>query len=119
MRVIVCGDRNYTDREYLFDTLDSFGDRITEVIEGGAFGADTWAYQWAEARGVPHTRIPAQWGEYGEYAGPLRNRRMLDLKPDMVLAFHKDIAKSKGTKHMLTIANRAGVPTQLFSGSSA
>lgn len=38
-------------------------------------------------------------------AGPMRNRQMLDEKPDLVVAF----AGGSGTRNMIDIARRAGV----------
>lgn len=41
-------------------------------------------------------RFPAKWNEHGKAAGPIRNQQMLtEGKPDVVFAFHDDIASSK------------------------
>ena len=51
----------------------------------------------------------ADWERLGRGAGPERNRRMLEQSnPDLVLAFWD--GKSRGTKHMIEIAEKAGVP---------
>jgi hypothetical protein len=45
-----------------------------------------------------------------------RPEAMLRLtSPDLVLAFHPDITQSKGTKHMVGIAEAAGVPVKVFT----
>jgi hypothetical protein len=120
MKVLVCGDRHYSDRKYLWHVLDREHHlrRFTEVIAGGAAGADTLAAIWATEHHVPFTVVTADWETYGKAAGPIRNQQMLDMGPDMVAAFHQDIEASRGTKHMVTIARAAKVPTQVFSGSS-
>ena len=41
---------------------------------------------------------PADWKKYGKSAGPIRNREMLKMDPDIVLIFHDDPKNSKGTK---------------------
>jgi hypothetical protein len=41
---------------------------------------------------------------------------MLAAKPDLVLAFHADLAHSKGTKHMVGIARKAGIPVEIITG---
>ena len=52
----------------------------------------------------------ADWELEGKAAGPIRNQRMLDIhQPDLVLAFHRFIANSKGTKDMVDRARKAGV----------
>lgn len=107
MRVIVCGGRDYADRERLFAVLDNMHrrHRISEVIEGGATGADAMAGEWATERGINLTVMPADWKGQGKRAGPLRNRRMLDLHPDMVIAFKG----GRGTAHMKAIAKAADI----------
>jgi hypothetical protein len=111
-RVLVCGSRHFTDRKLLEATLQQFA--IEEIIEGGAFGADTLAREWAFAHKIPVMEFMADWGKYGRAAGPLRNKRMLDeAKPDLVIAF---MAKgSKGTKNMVQQAAKAGVKTHVVN----
>lgn len=107
MRIIVCGGRNYKDRKHVFATLDKLNkvEIITEVIDGGATGADWLASQWSMAHGVKNTRVYAEWDLLGKKAGPLRNQQMLDLKPDVVVAF----PGGTGTAHMVRIAKEAAV----------
>ena len=46
--------------------------------------------------------FPAQWSKYGRAAGPLRNTQMLsEGNPDIVLAFHDNIKRSRGTRNMI------------------
>ena len=106
MRLLVCGGRTWgyawhgatadekrralRQRKQTFDVLDRL-DRIVGVdvvIHGDAKGADTVAQKWAETRGCPVERYPANWKQEGRKAGPLRNTRMLDEgAPDVVVAF--------------------------------
>jgi hypothetical protein len=65
--------------------------------------------------GLSEIECPAKWEEHGKAAGPIRNRQMLTHKPAMVIAFHNDIQKSKGTKDMITAAKDAGIPIRLVS----
>ena len=60
---------------------------ITEIISGGARGADTLAEEWADENNIPKTIVKADWKTHGKAAGPIRNQQMLDLKPNMVVAF--------------------------------
>ena len=111
MRVLVCGDRNWTDIEVIRQKLISIPD-ISVVIEGEARGADRIARQVAEELNIPVEKFPANWDKYGKAAGPIRNQQMLDEgKPDLVLAFHNDLENSKGTKDMVIRADKAGVET--------
>lgn len=104
MRVLVCGGRDFCDREAVFAALDRLGPLI--VIHGGARGADMLAGQWAEERTVACMVFPAPWRGAGKAAGPMRNRWMLAWgRPDLVMAF----PGGAGTGHMVRIAEREGI----------
>ncbi len=71
----------------------------------------------AAGLGLSVQAYPAQWHQYGRAAGPLRNQEMLtDAKPDLVLAFHRNLARSRGTADMVRRARAAGVPVRVFTG---
>lgn len=111
MRVLVCGSRDWADRDALDAALDRAAGvvRVTEVIHGSARGADTMAGEWAARRRIPVTAFPADWQNLGKRAGVVRNRTMLDLgRPGLVIAF--PLGASPGTRHMVTIARVAGLP---------
>ncbi len=58
---------------------------------------------------------PAEWNKYGHEAGNLRNHRMLvDEQPDLVLAFHENIAVSKGTKDCIQRAQELAIDWELI-----
>lgn len=110
MRVLVCGGRDYSDRDKVFSMLDDLhtGDKgpITLLIEGGASGADNLAQMWAAERGVARSTFWANWRGEGRAAGPIRNAKMLaDGKPDLVVAF----PGGRGTQDMCRRARAAGV----------
>lgn len=118
MRVLVCGDRHWADKDKIREVLSSVPN-LEAVIEGEAKGADTLAREVAEELGVPVLPFPANWVRYGRAAGPIRNRQMLGGKPDLVIAFHNNIGESRGTKNMLGLAKDAGIPTRLCTSSSS
>ena len=95
MRAIVCGGRDYNNSDRVFEILNRF--RITCVIEGGASGADKLAAEWARQKGIEHIQVLADWNRFGNSAGPIRNRKMLEYDPDIVIAF----PGGKGTKDMI------------------
>src|SRR6188508_2429115 len=113
MKVLVCGDRNWTDIWAIYDVLHRL-DRGSTIIHGAARGADTMAGTIAKKLGFTIISVPAQWEKHGRAAGPIRNKKMLDLNPDLVLAFHKDIENSKGTKNMVEIARKKGVEVIIY-----
>jgi len=121
VRLLVCGSRNWSDREYLFSILDSVDVaskfQIECVIEGEASGADKMAALWADQYEIPVKAFPAQWRTFNKAAGPIRNTQMLDEgKPDVVVAFHENVWESKGTKDMISQALKRGIPVWLYPG---
>jgi hypothetical protein len=111
--MIVCGSRDWEDRETIYKTLAEFPKDWT-VIHGDCRGADRIAGAAAIHLGMTVEIYPAQWKIFGRKAGPIRNRQMLDEgKPDMVLAFHHDYKSSSGTKNMIKQASEQGLNTVL------
>lgn len=114
MKVLVCGDRNWTDYGSIKYALLYVG--ATHVVEGDARGADRIAGEVAKDLGLELSVYPADWGKYGRAAGPIRNRQQLDTEePDIVLAFHQNIAESKGTKDMVKYAKSKGYEVHVIS----
>lgn len=108
MKIIVCGGRDFDNLEAVSRalTMVHHKHRITELVEGGARGADMHARDWAKANDVKTTTVHADWKRYGPAAGPIRNSEMLrDHRPDAVIAF----PGGKGTADMVKIARDAGV----------
>jgi hypothetical protein len=105
---IVCGGRNYADKERLFALLDMtrYVHAITKIAHGGATGADALAGEWAWQRGLECRSYEAAWKKHGNSAGPIRNQRMLDAeKPDLVIAF----PGGRGTADMVQRARAADI----------
>lgn len=112
MRVLICGDRNYTNRKKIRAYMVTLP-KNTIIIDGGARGADSLANEIAVQNGYPTERYFAEWNIYGRAAGPIRNKQMLDEgKPDLVVYFHDDIDNSKGTRNMILKATAAGIPVK-------
>lgn len=109
MRVLVCGGRDYEDWTFIVRVLDRVHARqtITQLIEGGATGADELARRWAKARGIEVLTFTAHWERYPGRAGLIRNAQMLrEGRPELVVAFKG----GRVTAHMVTIASAALVP---------
>ena len=106
MRVLVCGGRDFQDARQMYSWLDGLLPRPTLIIQGGAFGADAIASEWAYKRDVLERQFPADWKKHGRAAGPIRNQQMLEEgKPELVVAFPGGI----GTADMVRRARAAGV----------
>jgi len=111
MRILVCGGRDFPHRDLVHDWLDSFHEAqpVTELIHGGASGVDTYAAEWGRERGLRVFCCKADWEKHGPAAGPIRNARMLEWKPDVVIAF----PGGRGTENMVSLAMKAGVIVEI------
>jgi hypothetical protein len=113
MRVLVCGGRDFSDREKLASALDAIHLRtpFSVLIHGAAPGADTLAGEWARERGIAVVPFPADWKGQGRAAGPIRNKRMLDEgRPDLVVA----MPGGRGTANMVSQAENANVAVKVI-----
>jgi hypothetical protein len=83
------------------------------LLEGGARGADRFAREFANGLGCTVETHEADWKRYGKAAGGIRNQRMVDSKPDGVLAF----PGGKGTEDCVRRAVKAGISVRIAGGS--
>jgi hypothetical protein len=113
MKVLICGGRHFTDTAFVWTMLDRLHTEapFTAIMQGGADGADYLANEWAKTKPeVQRYVCKADWKKYPKAAGPIRNARMLEWKPDLVVAF----PGSKGTADMVRRAREAGVEVREF-----
>lgn len=114
MRVIISGSRDWKE-EHLIRAAIGALPADTLVAHGACRGADEIAGGEAFDAGLAVAPFSADWNRQGKSAGPKRNARMLRvIEPHLVIAFHDEIEKSKGTRHMLRISGKAGVPVLAF-----
>lgn len=128
MRIMVTGGRTYgvldprkplehprkrAERRTLRDALDALKllpRGVTEVLHGGAKGADFLAKEWAFNNRIKATPFYAAWKDYGLRAGPIRNQEMVDSKPDLVVAF----PGNEGTADAVAKARAAGIEVMVI-----
>lgn len=109
MNLIIAGCRDFTDRDFIYEGIDSF---ITDhgtprlIIEGGATGVDQIAGEYAKDHNIPLQIFKADWNKYGRAAGPIRNEEMAKHGTHL-LAFWD--GKSRGTKNMIEMAKLYGL----------
>jgi hypothetical protein len=114
MKVLAAGSRYYQDFQKILAIISSLD--IDLLIAGGCRGADTLAVRAASQCGIRYIEYPAGWRRFGRSAGPRRNQILLDMKkPDLLLVFHEDLARSKGSRDMLSRVVRAGIPYRIYS----
>lgn len=107
MKLLVCGGRDYEDSDRVNHCLTKIHEKygITEIVEGGAEGADSLCAKWARYRGIKVTTFKADWRQYGKAAGPIRNREMAEYQPDYCCAF----PGGSGTLNMIRTCDEHGI----------
>lgn len=119
-KVLICGDRNYTRvyvkavRKVIHALTKIHGTKNLLIIEGGAPGVDSIVKVIAHKSNVHVAEIEALWDTRHKSAGGQRNEMMAALWPDEVIGIHSDLASSRGTKGMLDLAKRLGIPNTLI-----
>lgn len=104
VKVLVCGGRNFNNRQVVHRVLTKLNPDI--VVHGGASGADKLAGEWAEENGKEERIYYAKWGLHGKAAGPMRNKEMLEKEIEGlngVIAF----PGGRGTQDMINRARHA------------
>lgn len=100
MKIIIAGSRSFNDYEYFKACIATFNKyrTITEVVSGGAKGADALGERYADENGIPVKKFEADWSAYGKRAGPIRNRAMAEYADGAICFWGM---KSRGTENMI------------------
>lgn len=112
---MVCGGREYQNYDILANTLSDIRGKHPDMtlISGGARGADSLAEIYCQTNNVKCTVLKADWAKYGKGAGAIRNTQLLNLNPDLVIAFWD--GKSKGTADSIKKAKQKGIEVRIIS----
>lgn len=112
MKLIVCGGRSYKFKKEENLLLSYINERygVTEIVSGGATGADKAGEEWGNLRGLPIKQFLPDWSK-GKQGGPLRNQQMAEYA-DACVAF----PGGSGTKDMMERARKEGLLVWDFTG---
>lgn len=101
MKTIIAGGRGYLFTQKDIEWLDQIHakHKITEVVSGGAFGADSCGEAWATVNAIPVKVFQADWETHGKAAGPIRNQQMAEYADACIL-----FPGGKGTESMRQLA---------------
>lgn len=110
MILAIVGSRTFTNYNKLKQSItDNFDiTTITQIISGGAIGADTLGERFAIENNIETIILKPEWDKYGKSAGYRRNKDIID-KCDTVIAFWN--GKSPGTQHSINIATKLNKKT--------
>lgn len=111
MKVIIAGSRTICNPFYVSLAIKNADFPISEVVCGLAHGVDLFGKLWAEVFHVPVKEFPADWTNLGKRAGYVRNTEMAEYADALIAIWD---GKSKGTKHMIDIANQKALLTHII-----
>lgn len=110
MKVAVVGSRGLS-----IDDLGSYlPEEVTEIVSGGAKGVDSSARQYALAHEIKLTEFLPEYARYGRAAPIKRNAAIVEYS-DMVVAVWD--GRSRGTKSVIELCRRRGVPIRVIEQS--
>lgn len=111
MRTIIAGSRDGINYDDLLSAVEQIDWNPTVVLSGTARGADRMGERWASENNIPVEKFPADWNRYGKSAGYRRNAEMAQNADALIALWN---GKSRGTKHMIDLANKAGLKIYIF-----
>ena len=106
MKIGVVGSRDFDDYKKLEKELNKI-EGITEIVSGGAKGADTLAREFAEKNDIKLTEFKPDYEQYGRGAPIRRNKKIVEYS-DQIIAFWD--GESRGTKNTIDIAEKQDKP---------
>lgn len=116
MKVIIAGSRDggfsIKDVELACRAWETTNGVITEVVSGTARGPDQFGETYAINTGTLLKQFPAEWDKHGKSAGYKRNSDMADYADALIALWD---GNSRGTKHMIDLATRKGIPVYIYS----
>lgn len=133
MKIIICGDRNTDDYSILQEAAKQSGFKITEVVSGGAKGADALGEKYAKDNKIKLKVFKAEWDnldvegakikerinpwtkkveKYNASAGFNRNSDMVNYA-DAVIALQPD-GDTSGTQDTIKKSKEKGIPVFVF-----
>lgn len=110
MRYGVVGSRLFGDYELVCRVLDQH--YISQIISGGAKGADSLGERYAIERCIPFLVYLPEWDKYGKKAGFIRNKLIVQSS-DVIIAFWDGV--SVGTGHTITHARKLNKKTIIIN----
>lgn len=119
MKVVIAGGRDFTNyillKAKLLHYFRDYNLGEIEIVSGCARGADSLGERFAKEHGCKIKRFLPDWELFGKSAGFIRNAEMAKYA-DACVCFWD--GKSKGTKHMINLAEKEGLKLRVVNYES-
>lgn len=112
MKTIIAGSRTITNINVLQTALEHYRNPITEIVSGGAKGADYIGETFARDFGIPLKKFPANWNKFGRSAGHIRNKEMAQYAEACIVLWD---GASKGSASMIKLAKEHGLSLLVYN----
>ena len=113
MKVIVAGSRHIKSAAVVYRAIRMSEFNITQIVSGGCRGVDRFAEYFAKEYGIDLRVFPADWKQYGNKAGPIRNSEMAQYA-DALIAIQSLNHMNKGSDDMIRKAITHGLRIARF-----
>lgn len=110
MKVIIAGSRIVDNMWTIEAAIRDAKFKITEVVSGGAKGADRLGESWARLHNIPIKRFDPDWSK-GKSAGIVRNVEMAKYAQALIACWD---CSSAGTQHMINEARKRGLQVYVY-----
>ncbi|UIW10576.1 DNA recombination-mediator protein A [Aeromonas phage BUCT695] len=114
MKTIIAGSRDVTEEEF-WEAIDELPTEvyisITEIVSGGARGADKFGEQVAKNLSKPVKQFIPDWDGLGKKAGILRNIEMGDYADQAVVIWD---GESRGSAQMIKYMEKLNKPVYVI-----
>lgn len=110
MKLAVIGSRGFDNYQELCSQLDKI-EGITEIVSGGAKGADSLAEKYAHEKGLKLAVFKPDYAKWGKGAPHVRNSEIVAYC-DVLVAFWD--GESPGTRSTIEKAKKAGKSVQIY-----
>jgi hypothetical protein len=118
MKVLITGSRTWPINqrgpiEALLAGLWASTETTSFLVGDCPTGVDAIVRAYCDAMKMEYYVEKAEWKKYGDPAGPIRNGKLVALRPDVCFAF-RDETYSPGTDNCIRQSVEAGIPTYIM-----
>lgn len=110
MKIAIIGSRGATDNNYNL-IIDNIPKNVTEIISGGAIGADSLAKRFALEHKLIYTEFAPDYASFGKMATIIRNNQIVNCAEYVLCLWD---GKSKGTKNVISLCLNLNKPCKVI-----